>query len=113
MQALRTFPYINIRTFSDYILEGFDIYHTRLQSEKTERATLPVESNTRSSELTARETEILRLVAQGLTNKQIADRLNTSTGTMNNHIHHIFKKLEVSNRTQAATWAIRNEISDE
>jgi DNA-binding NarL/FixJ family response regulator len=48
--------------------------------------------------LTPRETEIARLVAQGLANKQIAQRLSIELRTVKNHVHHIFEKLGVSNR---------------
>jgi DNA-binding NarL/FixJ family response regulator len=56
--------------------------------------------------LTARETEILQLLAQGRTNPQIARELVVSPGTVKNHVHHIIAKLEVSDRTQAAVRAI-------
>jgi LuxR family maltose regulon positive regulatory protein len=55
--------------------------------------------------LTERELEVLNLVAAGLSNRQIADQLMVSIGTTKAHIHHIFGKLEVSNRTEAASRA--------
>lgn len=55
--------------------------------------------------LTDRELEVLHLVAAGLSNRQIADQLVVSIGTTKAHIHHIFGKLEVSNRTEAAARA--------
>jgi LuxR family transcriptional regulator, maltose regulon positive regulatory protein len=51
--------------------------------------------------LTDREQDILALIAQGQTNRQIADILYLSVGTVKGHINHIFSKLEVQNRTQA------------
>jgi DNA-binding NarL/FixJ family response regulator len=59
-----------------------------------------------SEPLTARETEILRLLAQGQTNPQIARELVVSPGTVKNHVRHIIAKLGVSDRTQAAVRAI-------
>ena len=56
--------------------------------------------------LTDREREIMRLVSQGLSNKAIARRLNISQGTIKVHLHHIYQKLEINNRTVLAALAI-------
>ena len=60
--------------------------------------------------LTKRKLEILKLIAQGLLNKEIAAMLNISERTVKNHISNIFKKIDVSDRTQAAVFAIKNGI---
>lgn len=60
--------------------------------------------------LTKREVEILTQVAGGMFNKEIANNLNISERTVKNHISNIFKKIDVSDRTQAAVFAIRNNI---
>ena len=60
--------------------------------------------------LTKREKEVLILVANGLFNKDIADQLNISERTVKNHLSNIFKKIDVSDRTQAAVFAIRNGL---
>lgn len=60
--------------------------------------------------LTARELEVLILLANGLLNKEIAMQLNISERTVKNHISNIFKKIDVSDRTQAAVFAIKNDI---
>jgi len=60
--------------------------------------------------LTKRELEILTQVAGGMFNKEIAINLNISERTVKNHISNIFKKIDVSDRTQAAVFAIRNNI---
>lgn len=60
--------------------------------------------------LTKREIEILRLVAEGLFNKEIAYKLSISEKTVKNHVSNIFKKIGVSDRTQAAVYAIKNGI---
>lgn len=57
--------------------------------------------------LTSRELEILRLVADGLSNKQIAARLYLSFHTVKNHVHHILEKLKVQHRSQAVEYAAR------
>lgn len=56
--------------------------------------------------LTDREGQIMRLVSEGLSNKEIARRLKLTDGTIKVHLHRIFQKLEVSNRTVLATLAI-------
>lgn len=56
--------------------------------------------------LTDREREIMRLVSKGLSNKQIGRRLNIADTTIKVHLHHIFQKLEISNRTELAALAI-------
>ncbi len=60
--------------------------------------------------LTSRELEVLIQVANGMFNKEIADTLKISERTVKNHIANIFKKIEVSDRTQAAVFAIRNNV---
>ena len=60
--------------------------------------------------LTGREEDVLRLIAHGFSNADIADRLHISEGTVRNHVSAIFSKLEVSDRTQAAIIAIRHGL---
>jgi len=56
--------------------------------------------------LTDRERQIMRLVSEGLSNKEIGRRLSLSDGTIKVHLHHIFQKLEIYNRTALAALAI-------
>lgn len=63
-------------------------------------------------ELTKREIEVLKLIAEGLFNKEIAYALAISEKTVKNHVSNIFKKINVSDRTQAAVYAIRNNLVD-
>lgn len=60
--------------------------------------------------LTKREMEVLIQVANGKFNKEIANLLNISERTVKNHISNIFKKIDVNDRTQAAVFAIKNDI---
>lgn len=60
--------------------------------------------------LTKRELEVLVLVSEGMFNKEIADKLSISERTVKNHISSIFKKIDVADRTQAAVFAIRNNL---
>ncbi|HYY43606.1 MAG TPA: response regulator transcription factor [Actinomycetota bacterium] len=61
--------------------------------------------------LTQREREVLKLVAQGLSNKSIASRLSISERTARTYVSNILTKLGLASRTQAALWAIREGIS--
>jgi len=58
-----------------------------------------------AAELTARETEVLGLLAEGLANKQIARRLGIAEKTVKTHLTSVFQSIGVSDRTQAALWA--------
>lgn len=60
--------------------------------------------------LTQRESEVLRQLAYGLTNKEIAAALHISYETVKEHVQHILRKIGVSDRTQAAVWAVRKEL---
>ncbi len=62
------------------------------------------------TELSVRESEVLKLIAEGLANKQISARLHLSEKTVKNHVSRIFSKLNISARTQAAVHAIRAGI---
>ena len=59
-------------------------------------------------ELSDREREVLTLLAEGLANKQIARRLGISEKTVKAHLTHVFRRIGVTDRTQAALWAERN-----
>lgn len=62
--------------------------------------------------LTRREIEVLKLLAEGLFNKEIAYKLSISEKTVKNHVSNIFKKIGVFDRTQAAVYAIKNNFVD-
>lgn len=64
------------------------------------------------AELSERERDVLRLLARGLSNADIAARLYLSEGTVRNYVSSIFAKLEVTDRTQAAVLAIRYGVVD-
>lgn len=71
-----------------------------------------VDNNNIIDTLTKREIEVLKLLAEGLFNKEIAFTLAISEKTVKNHVSNIFKKINVSDRTQAAVFAIRNNLVD-
>jgi DNA-binding NarL/FixJ family response regulator len=60
--------------------------------------------------LTQRESEVLKQLAYGLTNKEIANTLHISYETVKEHVQHILRKIGVSDRTQAAVWAVRKAL---
>ena len=62
--------------------------------------------------LTAREMEVLRLIAQGLSNQEIADRIAVSESTVRAHVSRILGKLHLASRTQAALYAVREGLTD-
>ncbi len=61
--------------------------------------------------LTPRETQTLRLVAMGLSNKEIADAMSISVETVKEHVQNMLRKIALNDRTQAAVWAIRNGLA--
>jgi DNA-binding NarL/FixJ family response regulator len=64
----------------------------------------------RPSLLTRKETEVAILVAQGLTNREIKDRLVVSERTVDNHVAHILAKLDFHHRTEIAVWVVENGL---
>jgi DNA-binding NarL/FixJ family response regulator len=60
--------------------------------------------------LTKRESEVLKQIVFGLTNREIAQSLGISYETVKEHVQHILQKLSVSDRTQAAVWAVRRNL---
>lgn len=79
-----------------------------LMPKLRERLEKKKEGGKKEDRLSKREFEILKLVAVGMYNKEIADQLSISEKTVKNHMSSIFRKIKVSDRTQAAVYAIRN-----
>ena len=63
--------------------------------------------------LTAREIEVLRLLARGLSNREIAERLVISPKTVGNHVEHIYAKIGASTRATASLFALRHGLLPE
>jgi len=61
--------------------------------------------------LSPRETQTLRLIAMGLSNKEIADAMEISVETVKEHVQNMLRKTSLNDRTQAAVWAIRNGLA--
>jgi DNA-binding NarL/FixJ family response regulator len=79
--------------------------------EIRELLTTRPEGDNKDFPLTQRELQVLRHVALGLSNKEISRSLGISVETVKEHIQNIFRKLQVSERTQAAIWALRKSLA--
>lgn len=86
---------------------------------KTPETSLLVRTKTRmrrsssgdvESPLTNRETQVLRHVSMGLSNREVGKSLGISVETVKEHVQNILRKLDVNDRTQAAVWALRNNL---
>jgi DNA-binding NarL/FixJ family response regulator len=69
-----------------------------------------MKSSPHSARLTARELEVLRLVAQGLTNEQMAEHLVISPRTVDTHLTSIYSKIGVSSRSAATRYAVEHHL---
>lgn len=74
------------------------------------RVTMHEKEKHDDNNLTTREIEVLELIAEGMINKEIAKQLYISEKTVKNHVSNIFRKLNVSDRTQAAIYAFKHNI---
>ena len=61
--------------------------------------------------ISSRERDVLRLLAEGHSNRAIGDSLAISERTVENHLCHVFAKLRIASRTAAVAWAVRNGIA--
>jgi DNA-binding NarL/FixJ family response regulator len=76
-----------------------------------ERTHSPVEDEAgASAELTSREIEVLRHVAHGMSDAQVADKLVVSLRTVHSHLRSIYRKLQVGSRNEAARWAVEHRL---
>ncbi|GGD18467.1 DNA-binding response regulator [Nocardioides daphniae] len=73
----------------------------------------PKEEQSEASQLTERETEVLRMVAKGWGSKQIAERLVISHRTVQNHVQNTLRKLQMHNRVELTRWAIEQGLDDD
>ena len=83
---------------------------TRELVKEFNRVTLHEKNIRDENALTERESEVLGLIAEGMLNKEIAQKLFISEKTVKNHVSNIFRKLQVSDRTQAAIYAFKHNI---
>ena len=91
------------------LLEAIKVVNTKGRYFPADIASRLTERMARSN-LTPREHQVLQLVAKGLTNKEIGQAFGISDNTARNHVNSIIEKLEVSDRTEAATIAMRQGL---
>ncbi len=92
---------------------GEAILHPRVAARVIQEIhALPPEPPTPFAELTERELEVLRLIAEGLSNAEIAERLVISEKTVKSHVSNILSKLHLADRTQAAVYAWKEGLMD-
>ncbi|EKI4487044.1 response regulator transcription factor [Staphylococcus pseudintermedius] len=95
-----------LMTSIETVLQGDKVIHQDAQQVMDTVITKPHMLN----KLSKRETEVLKEMAKGKTNKEIAETLFVSEKTIKTHVSHIFSKLEVTDRTQAAIYAMENHL---
>lgn len=98
-------PEALIQTIRD-VLKGERKIHPKVQSVISESEQKPHRSN----KLSKRELEVLKEMVKGKTNKEIAETLFVSEKTIKTHVSHILNKLKVSDRTQAAVYAMEHQL---
>lgn len=90
--------------------EGRPTLHPEAQAEMVQEAAMPPAAH---DGLTPRELEVLRLIANGQSNKRIAAALNLSEGTVKGYVSSVLAKLGVTDRTQAALYAVKHRLVSE
>ncbi len=96
------------RVYQGEVLLDAEMAEQIIQDFKAKQETTPKAH----AELSEREVQILRLVAQGYTNLEIAAELSLSEKTVRNRLSDIFQKLHLNNRTQAALYALREGLAE-
>ena len=107
----------SLRTALDMLVElGAAPLATRVRHRLREMGTTGIPAGPRGSTvshpagLTTRQAEVLDLLGEGLTDREIAERLYISPKTVGHHVSAILRKLDVRNRTEAIVWAADNAI---
>ncbi len=93
---------MDVRDTASYALHQIDVARRALTTAGQDAAGV--------AGLTARETQVLRLIAEGATTREISERLFISAKTADNHIQHIYTKLGVTNRAAATRWAFDHDV---
>lgn len=92
---------------------GEPALHPTIARKLLQEIAEPVDKTPAPEALTARELAVLRLIAQGLSNQEIADQLIVSEPTVRTHVSRILGKLHLASRTQAALYAVREGLETE
>lgn len=99
-----------IRSIRD-VYCGESSLHPKIARKVLQELKVPAQAPRTTDPLTARELEVLGLVAEGADNAEIAGKLVISEATVRSHLSHILDKLHLANRTQAALYALRQGIA--
>ena len=95
------------------VYRGEPALHPAIARKLLQEVAHPAELQPAPEALTARELTVLRLIAQGLSNQEIADQMAVSEPTVRAHVSHILGKLHLASRTQAALYAVREGLTSE
>ena len=93
------------KQYSKYLSKQLNAYSGKEQTFYFDDGDIAI-----STHLTSREKDVLRQLTEGYTNTQISEMLGISPHTVKSHVINIFNKLGVSDRTQAAVWAVRRSL---
>ena len=100
--------------YLELVLLGERVFHPRVQAEPESGGYVdPLSGSGKPARLSAREHQVLRLVARGLSNKQMARELAITDGTVKIHVRNLCRKVGARNRTQLAAWAVTQGIGTE
>ncbi len=94
------------------VQRGEPSLHPTIARKLLQEIARPAEREPAPEALTAREMEVLQLIAQGLSNQEIADQISVSESTVRAHVSRILGKLHLASRTQAALYAVREGLTD-
>lgn len=99
--------FMGVRVFGDSVFEGLK---KQMGTSSGAQKGHPEEISRKIAAITGRERDIMRLVAKGMDNKEIASELFLAEGTVRNHISRILEKLELKDRTQLAVFTVKNGL---
>jgi NarL family two-component system response regulator LiaR len=94
------------------VYQGETSLHPAIARKLVVELSQPTELPPAGEELSAREVEVLKLIAHGLSNQEIGDKLFITEGTVRTHVSNILGKLHLANRTQAALYALREGLAN-
>ena len=92
------------------VAAGENIWNRKRRQTASRSLRTPGRACTLEASLTERESEVLHEIVLGLSNDQIAAKLEINSETVKEHVQHVLRKLGVGDRTQAAVWAVRNGL---
>lgn len=92
------------------VFRGETVFHPRITQKLLGEFQRITNKNMETEQLSRREQDVLRLIARGKSNREIGGELYISEKTVKNHITNIFRKIDVTDRTQAALYAVKNRL---